>query len=143
MKKVILLAAGALLLVSTSFAKVDPDREDVNEKVLKVFENTFPVVTDVKWKEYTDYYSASFKQNGVQTEVRYDKEGNFITQWTQFGKPSAIAIDNRGNIYVADGMSDTHWNPGWERGIRVADIKTGWVKAFLPDEEATKGAGTT
>jgi len=79
MKKVILLAAGALLLVSTSFAKVDPDREDVNEKVLKVFENTFPVVTDVKWKEYTDYYSASFKQNGVQTEVRYDKEGNFIS----------------------------------------------------------------
>jgi len=79
MKKMILLAAGALLLVSTSFAKVDPDREDVNEKVLKVFETTFPVVTDVKWKEYTDYYSASFKQNGIQTEVRYDKEGNFIS----------------------------------------------------------------
>ena len=80
MKKVILLAAGALMLVSTSFAKaVDPDREDVNEKVLKVFETTFPVVTDVKWKEYTDYYSASFKQNDVQTEVRYDKEGNFIS----------------------------------------------------------------
>lgn len=79
MKKMILLAAGAMLLVSTSFAKVDPDREDVNEKVLKVFETTFPVVTDVKWKEYTDYYSASFKQNGIQTEVRYDKEGNFIS----------------------------------------------------------------
>ena len=79
MKKMILLAAGALLLVSTSFAKVDPDREDVNEKVLKVFENTFPVVTDVRWKEYTDYYSASFKQNGIQTEVRYDKDGNFIS----------------------------------------------------------------
>ena len=34
------------------------------------------------------------------------------------------------------------WNPGWERGIRVADIKTGWVKAFIPDEEVTRGAGT-
>jgi len=79
MKKVIFLAASALLFVSASFANVDPDREDVNEKVLKVFETTFPVVTDVKWKEYTAYYSASFKQNGIQTEVRYDKEGNFIS----------------------------------------------------------------
>ena len=79
MKKMILLIAGAFLLVNSTFAKVDPDREDVNEKVLKVFENTFPVATDVKWKEYTDYYSASFKQMDVQTEVRYDKDGNFIS----------------------------------------------------------------
>jgi hypothetical protein len=43
---------------------------------------------------------------------------------------------------VADGMSNAHWNPGWERGIRVADIKTGWIKGFIPDEEATEGAGT-
>jgi sugar lactone lactonase YvrE len=84
-------------------------------------------------------YIADRGNNRVQV---LDKEGNFVTQWTQFGKPSAIAIDNRGNIYVADGMSNAHWNPGWERGIRVADIKTGWIKAFIPDEEATSGAGT-
>jgi sugar lactone lactonase YvrE len=71
-----------------------------------------------------------------------DKDGNFITQWTQFGKPSAIAVDNRGNVYVADGMSDAHWNPGWERGIRIGDIKTGWIKAFIPDLEVGSGAGT-
>jgi NHL repeat len=71
-----------------------------------------------------------------------DKEGHFVTQWTQFGKPSAVAIDAKNNIYVADGMSDSHWNPGWERGIRVGDVTTGWVKAFIPDYEVTRGAGT-
>jgi DNA-binding beta-propeller fold protein YncE len=79
---------------------------------------------------------------GNQRVQVLDKNGNFITRWTQFGKPSAIAIDNKGHIYVADGMSDAHWNPGWERGIRVGDIKTGWVKAFIPDEQAANGAGT-
>jgi DNA-binding beta-propeller fold protein YncE len=78
---------------------------------------------------------------GNQRVQVLDKEGNFITRWSQFGKPSAIAVD-KSNIYVADGMSDSHWNPGWERGIRVADIKTGYIKAFLPDVEATRGAGT-
>ena len=39
-------------------------------------------------------------------------------------------------------MSNAHWNHGWERDIRVADIKTGWIKAFIPDEEATEEAGT-
>ena len=79
---------------------------------------------------------------GNQRVQVLDKEGNFITRWTQFGKPSAIAVDTKGNIYVADGMSDASWNPGWERGIRIGDLKSGWLKAFIPDEEFTKGAGT-
>lgn len=79
---------------------------------------------------------------GNQRVQVLDQEGNFITRFTQFGKPSAIALDDKGNIYVADGMSDGHWNPGWERGIRIADLKTGFIKAFIPDEQATNGAGT-
>ncbi len=79
---------------------------------------------------------------GNQRVQVLDPEGTFVTRWTQFGKPSAIAIDTKGNIYVADGMSDARWNPGWERGIRVGDIKTGWLRAFIPDTEIPRGAGT-
>jgi len=79
---------------------------------------------------------------GNQRVQVLDKDGAFITRWTQFGKPSAIAFDDKGNIYVADGMSDGRWNPGWDRGIRIGDVKTGFLKAFIPDEEATNGAGT-
>jgi hypothetical protein len=38
-------------------------------------------------------------------------------------------------------MSNEHWNPGWERGIRVGDLKNGWVKAFIPDDNTPAGGG--
>ena len=85
-------------------------------------------------------YIADRGNNRVQV---LDKEGNFLTRFTGFGKPSAIAVD-KDKIYVADGMSDASWNPGWERGIRVGDVKTGYLRAFIPDEElpGPTGAGT-
>lgn len=85
-------------------------------------------------------YIADRGNNRVQV---IDKDGRFVTRFTAFGKPSAIAID-KDKIYVADGMSDANWNPGWERGIRIGDLKTGYLRAFIPDEEPTStgGAGT-
>jgi hypothetical protein len=47
--------------------------------------------------------------------------------------PSDIAIDRNGKIYVADSESDLNENPGWEKGIRVGDVKTGFVDYFIPD----------
>lgn len=76
-------------------------------------------------------YVADRGNNRVQV---LDKEGRFVTRFTSFGKPSAVAVD-KDKIYVADGMSDATWNPGWERGIRIGDLKTGYLRAFVPDEE--------
>ena len=72
----------------------------------------------------------------------FEQDGSFFEVWTQFGKPSGIAIDDDDRIYVVDGMSDgrwagRHWNPGWERGIRIGDARTGWISAFIPDYEAS------
>jgi DNA-binding beta-propeller fold protein YncE len=63
----------------------------------------------------------------------FDQEGRHLSTWTQFGTPSGIAFDDKDQIYVADSESDNVNNPGWEQGIRIGDLKTGFVTAFIPD----------
>jgi sugar lactone lactonase YvrE len=76
----------------------------------------------------------------------FDQNGKSLSvPWTQFGKPSGIAFDTRGQIYVADSESDDVQNPGWEEGIRIGEVKTGWVSAFIQfpwgDPRTTAGNG--
>lgn len=70
---------------------------------------------------------------GNQRIVVFDQEGKYLSRWTQFGMPSDIAFDRNGKIYVADSESDMNENPGWEKGIRIGDPKTGWVESFILD----------
>ena len=75
----------------------------------------------------------------------FDQEGNFIAQWTQFGRPSGVFFDENNRIYVADSESDDVQNPGWEMGIRIGDVETGWVDEFIlyawGDPRSTAGNG--
>ena len=61
----------------------------------------------------------------------FDQEGEFLAQWTQFGRPSGIFFDDHGRILVADSESDDLQNPGWEMGIRIGEVATGWVTEFI------------
>jgi sugar lactone lactonase YvrE len=68
------------------------------------------------------------------------EEGAMIAMWTQFGRPSGIFIDKNDVLYVADSESAPDRNnitgmrnAGWEKGIRIGDAKTGWVRYFIPD----------
>ena len=76
----------------------------------------------------------------------FDQEGEFIAQWLQFGRPSGISFDAHGRIYVADSESDNEQNPGFEMGIRIGDVETGWVQEFVlfpwgdPRDPAGNGA---
>jgi hypothetical protein len=79
----------------------------------------------------------------------FDREGAFIAQWFQFGRPSGIYIEKRTDtIYVADsesrdartntgqfGLPQTGYgyNLGARRGIRIGSARDGSVKAFIPD----------
>ncbi len=74
MKKLI-FAMTMLLGSATIFATTRPD---VNQKVLKAFEETFKNPREVNWHEYENFYEVDFKQGDVKTEVRYDSDGNII-----------------------------------------------------------------
>ena len=65
----------------------------------------------------------------------FDQSGVFIDAWTQFGRPSGIAIGAGDTIYVSDNQSNDERNPGVVRGIRIGDARTGVVRAFIPDPQ--------
>lgn len=76
----------------------------------------------------------------------FDQKGNFLANWTQFGRPSGIYIDRDDVIYVADSESSPApdkfmgmRNAGFEKGIRIGDARTGWVRHFLPDDRDVMG----
>lgn len=74
MKK--LFFALALLFGSTViFAGTPPE---VNQKVLKIFNETFKDPKEVNWHEYDNYYEVSFKQDEIKMQVKYDNEGNVV-----------------------------------------------------------------
>lgn len=51
---------------------------EVNEKVLKSFNETFSSAEEVKWEEYKTYYTVSFVHSGVRSKVNYDKNGKML-----------------------------------------------------------------
>jgi hypothetical protein len=73
MKKLIILTC---LFASLSVAASTPP--EVNEKVLKAFNETFMKATDVVWNELQNLYEARFKQSDIITRAVYDTEGNLL-----------------------------------------------------------------
>jgi hypothetical protein len=62
----------------------------------------------------------------------FDQDGSFLEEWKQFGRPSAIFIDQNDNLYVADNQSDAKNNSGFKRGIRIGSVNDGKVKMLIP-----------
>ena len=71
MKKLFVVLCSTFIF-ATAFAY------DVNEKVLKTFEQTFTNAQSVKWEEFKTYYTVTFTHAGIQSKVNYDLEGNML-----------------------------------------------------------------
>jgi len=69
----------------------------------------------------------------------FDQDGNWIDAWYQFGRPSGVYIDKDDVIYVGDSESNSvQAHDGWERGIRIGNVKDGKVRYFIPDTRRGK-----
>ncbi len=74
MKKVILFAC-VVLITASSFANTPK----VSEKALKAFNATFKDVENVVWTDAANIYTVRFSQQGINTYVKYDEDGNFLS----------------------------------------------------------------
>src|ERR1700741_3974521 len=82
MKKLIFLAV--LLAGISASASVSPD---VNEKVLKAFNETFAGALNVNWTEKENKnYEASFSLSEIQVRATYDDEGNLLERVRYYGE---------------------------------------------------------
>ncbi len=68
----------------------------------------------------------------------FEQDGTFVRDFYNMGRASGITIHNN-KLYVADSESRYTTNPGFRRGIRVMDLDTGFVIAFIPDPDPTPG----
>lgn len=78
-------------------------------------------------------------------------DGKFIREFYGFSRPSGVAIGPDGKLYVADSESGSVsrdpqtkevTRTEWIRGIRVGDLKTGAITAFIPDPQKDLRQGT-
>src|SRR5207344_2335558 len=60
------------------------------------------------------------------------KAGTFVLEYDEFGRTSGLAIDKNDVIYTADSESTERVHPGWQRGIRIGNLKDGKVTTFIP-----------
>ena len=79
-------------------------------------------------------------------------DGKFIREFHSFSRPSGVAVDRNGMLYVADSESGSvSRDPNdrtkvarveWVRGIRVGSLKDGKIVAFIPDPQKDLRSGT-
>ena len=80
MKKIMLFAV-IVLVTGSCFAGTNL----TPEKALKAFKSTFKDAENVVWTDAADIYTVKFSQQGINTFVKYDGDGNFISSRRYYG----------------------------------------------------------
>ena len=83
-------------------------------------------------------YVADRGNNRVQV---FDQEGKFVTEWSQFGRPSDVHVDANGALYVADAESSRRYGTEWRRGIRIGRVADGAVTYLIPPHKTDNPEG--
>ena len=81
---------------------------------------------------------------GNQRIQIFDRQGQFLEEWKQYGRPSGVTVTADDTILVASQNGEnSELNPGYETGIYIGDARTGFVTGFIGDintENVAKGA---
>ena len=64
----------------------------VNEKLIKSFQDAFPLAEKVEWKENGANYIVYFKEQAVLSEIEYDHDGNFIASDRYYKDASLLPL---------------------------------------------------
>ena len=71
----------------------------------------------------------------------FDQEGKHLDTWYQFSRISGLFIDAQDVLYAIDSESDDNYNPGWRKGLRVGNARTGEVWFFVPEHVSKQPSG--
>ncbi len=71
----------------------------------------------------------------------FDQEGTHLDTWYQFSRISGLFIDDNDMLYAIDSESDDNYNPGWRKGLRVGNARTGEVLYFVPEHVSERPSG--
>jgi sugar lactone lactonase YvrE len=71
----------------------------------------------------------------------FDQEGKHLDTWYQFSRISGLYIDAKDVLYAIDSESDDNYNPGWRKGLRVGNARTGEVMYFVPEHVSARPSG--
>ena len=62
----------------------------------------------------------------------FTQDGEHLDTWYQFSRISGLFIDpSTDMLYAIDSESDDNYNPGWSKGLRVGNARTGEVLYFV------------
>jgi hypothetical protein len=71
----------------------------------------------------------------------FDQEGSHLDTWYQFSRISGLFIDENDVLYAIDSESDSNYNPGWRKGMRIGSARTGEVWFYIPEHNSERPTG--
>lgn len=67
----------------------------------------------------------------------FDQEGNYITHWMHYARPSGVWVDLRKDtMFVAHNADPGKVLPGWPLGIRIGSAKDGTLTGLINDMDS-------
>jgi sugar lactone lactonase YvrE len=72
----------------------------------------------------------------------FTQNGDHLDTWYQFSRISGLFIDaNTDMLYAIDSESDENYNPGWQKGLRVGNARTGEVLYYIKAHDSERASG--